>query len=316
MENTQSTSFISFIQSKAKKYVKKADVLLFVLTFAFVLVVHMYMFTNKFLNHDDSLGLLSDSAIALTSGRWFLKAATMLTGYFSSPWLIGVASAVYLGLGAVIASRLFRFKHIFSAALMAFAMVSFPSITATNVYMFTADGYHLALLLSILAAYLIHKEKLWSMLLGVACLTLSLGCYQSNFAVTSAMLIIIVGIDIVDKRWNEKWYGIIITALKYLGCLIAAMACYFIVLNICLTVTGKELVSYKGMDTMGQITISEFINRSIIGYKEFFQFYRDIERPIFHDWFTEVCAIAALLSLITIAWAVIKRKLYQNGSVA
>ena len=312
MESTQSTSVISFMYSKAKKYIKKSDVVLFVLTFTFFLIVHMYMFTNKFLNHDDTLGLLSDSAIALTSGRWFLKAASMISGYFSSPWLIGVVSAVYIGLGVVVVARLFRFKHTFSAALMAFAIVAFPSITATNVYMFTADGYHLSLTLSIIAALLIHKEKWWSMLLGIACLTLSMGCYQSNFAVTSALLIIVVGIDIVDKRWDDKWYGIIITALKYFGCLLAAMACYFIVLNTCLAITGKELVSYKGMDTMGQITVGEFITRSIAGYKGFFDFYRDIERPIFHAWFTEVCAIAAALSLITIAWAVVKRKLYRK----
>ncbi len=312
MEDIQSISVLDDFRSKLKKYISSMDVKIFFLTFAFVLVVHMYMFTNKFLNHDDMIGLLSNCNYALSSGRWFLKPIASITGYFSSSWLIGVVGAVYLSVMCVVATRLFRFKHTFSAALMSFAMVSFPTITATNTYMGTADAYYFALMLSVLAAYMIHKEKLWSMGIGVACLTLSMGCYQSYIAVTSAMLIVIVAIDIVDKRWDDKWYGIIITAAKYLACLVLALVCYFVVLKICLAVTGRELVSYKGMDNMGQISISQFISRAIVGYKEFFGFYRDNTTHTFHTFFTALSALATVLSGITVVWAIVKRKIYRK----
>ncbi len=312
MENENRTSVVSVLYSKIGKIVKRSDVLLFFCTFAFVLVVHMYMFTNKMLNHDDIMDTLGNCAFAVTSGRWFLQPVVSLSGSFSSSWMAGIMGAIYLSVASVAISRLFRFRHVFCSGLMSLALVAFPALASVNAYMFSSDGYMFALMMASVAALLIHKEKWWSMLLGIVCLTLSLGCYQAYFALTCALLLIAVGIDIMDKRWNDKWYGFLITALKYVACLAIAMICYFVVMKIVLAVTGKELVSYKGMDTMGQITIAELISRSVTGYKEFFEFYRDYKNPVFHDFFTVLTVAAVAFSLVTVVWGIVRRRLYRK----
>lgn len=312
METENSKSAVSFIFSKLGKMVKKSDTILFLLTFIFMLLVHMFMFTNKFLNHDDIMDTLGNCNFAITSGRWFLQPVVSLSGSFSGSWMIGVMGSIYMSVAVVAIARLFRFKHVFCSALMSLALVSFPVLASVNAYMFSADGYMFALMMAALSALFIHKEKWWSLLLGIVCLTLSLGCYQAYFALTCSLLLIAVGIDILDRRWNEKWHYFIFTALKYIGCLVAAMVFYFIIMYISLAVTGKELVSYKGMDSMGQLTMRELISRSITGYKAFFEFYRDYKLPVFHDFFTKLCAVSVLLSLVTAIGGIVKRKLYRK----
>ena len=133
-------------------------------------VTHSYAFLNKFTNHDD-LNQMFYASYGAASGRWLLPSVLRLDGNVSMPWLIGVLSLLFLALTACLTVSLLRIRTPLGCGLSAALLVSFPAVTATFGYMFTASGYFFSLFLAVLAAWVACRRGWRGSLLGVILLT-------------------------------------------------------------------------------------------------------------------------------------------------
>ena len=80
---------VDCIAGLCRRSIKKLDIFVFSSTFVLTFMVHMYMFTNKFINHDD-IAYLYHGTNLLSSGRWLLYFTQGISGFTSSPWLNAV----------------------------------------------------------------------------------------------------------------------------------------------------------------------------------------------------------------------------------
>ncbi len=304
------TKPIDSIKLTLKKFITKFDINIFFISFVFSLVVHLFMFTNKMINHDDIDGLYSDCGYGLSSGRWLLHLMTLLTGSFSSNWFDGVIGALFLSLGAMLIIRFLKINHYLPACLASFALVSFPTVASTYSYMFNASQYLFSLFISVLGALLIKKGKVWSMVLGSIAVACAMGCYQSYFCLTAILLVISVIMDLLDGKF-ENAKQLFIRALKYVCFLALGMVLYFVILKLCLWVTGTELVSYKNMDSMGSLTIAQIVERIKNAYLYFGAYYINWN-SIYNKFFPILSLLSLLISFSSFIYLIYKKAIFKK----
>lgn len=162
-------SALLYIKNAVRKHINRFDVFVLTSSFFLTFLVHLYMFTHKFINHDDVGGLYSDCAFGLSSGRWLLHFVTGWNGNFSSSWLNGLAGAFYLAIAVWLVVRLFRVKHRLPALLIALTMISFPTVASTYSYMFCSAQYLFSLAFSVIGACCIYKGSVTPALLQLHC---------------------------------------------------------------------------------------------------------------------------------------------------
>ena len=117
------------------------------------LITHMFLFVNKLPNADAMTSFYFDQNM-VTSGRWFLTVVCGISSYYDLNWVIGILSILYVGVAAVFVSEFFEVKTLSVRVCIGALLVTFPALTATFAYLYTADGYMLAFLLAVLAVYL------------------------------------------------------------------------------------------------------------------------------------------------------------------
>lgn len=210
------------------------------------LATHLFMFTNKFINHDD-LDQMFQIHYGTASGRWLLPAAARLDGEFSVPWLIGVLGVLCLAGTACLTVSLLRIRTPLGCVLTAGLMVSFPVVASTFAYMFTADIYFLSLLLAALGAWAAVRGGWWGSAAGALAITLSLGLYQAYFPVAAVLMVGALLFEVLDGEKTCK--ELFLKGLRLVGILAAGLAAYLVMVRVTTRETG--LVDYQGLDHMG-----------------------------------------------------------------
>ena len=176
--------------TKWKQKITKKDYAVFFMAVVAGFLTHMRVFVSDIPNHDGMSGIHFDQNM-ITSGRWFLRVACGISSDYTLPWLIGVLCVLYLAVTAVLLQRFFRVKHTYTGMLLAAVLVVYPTLASNFAYIFTADGYMLALLLAVLAVFLVERSK-WSFLYGAAALGFSMGIYQAY--ISFAMILAVYGV--------------------------------------------------------------------------------------------------------------------------
>lgn len=233
--------------------VQKRSKIAFFSTFVIGLLVHLYKFTNTLPNHDSLFNFYSSQNI-VGSGRWFLSIACGFSSYFDLPWVNGVLSLLFIALTMVVLVDIFEMKNPILIVLSGAVLVSFPSITETFFFEFTADGYMLAMLLAAVAVYLTHLEETrvsrWG--LSGVCICLSCAIYQAyvSFALVLTLLYFIY--DLLENRHETKAY------LKWIRNQIivyaVSLAAYYVIWKICMKIEGVTVNDYQGISEVGKIS--------------------------------------------------------------
>lgn len=151
---------------------------------------HMYAFSNKLINADETAALFSKGA-TVTSGRWGLELAKLIFPDVSMPWIYGVISLLLLSAAACLIISSFQLKGAVFQALFAAAFVAFPAVTANFCYMFTSSSYALAILLASAAVYLFSLGGRRG-LAGALLLSLSLGIYQAYIGLAASLCVLLL----------------------------------------------------------------------------------------------------------------------------
>ncbi len=210
------------------------------------LIAHLYKFMNYLPNHD-ALFFVSTNANGLASGRWFLDAACILSSSFDLPWLTGLLALLWVGLTAVIIADIYQIENPFVLILTGGLLVSFPCITNTFFYEFTADGYMLAMLLAAAAVRfsLIGDRKLSHTLISVLCICLSCGIYQAyvSFALLLAVcyFVWIMLSQTCELKQMYRWIG------RQVMIYVAGLGLYWLIWKICLAATHTLVNDYQGI---------------------------------------------------------------------
>ena len=246
---------------KWKQKITKQDIYTFFTAVVVGFLTHMRVFLSDIPNHDGMSSIYFDQNM-ITSGRWFLRVACGISSDYTLPWMIGVLCVLYLALTTVLMQRFFKVKHVYTSMLMAAVLVSYPTLASNFAYIFTADGYMMALLLAVLAVLLVECSK-WGFVLGAIALGFSMGIYQAYISFTMILAVYAVcrvwffGKDLKEK-WNVTWRYI---AMGGLGAVI-----YFVMLQVLLFVQNTSLSGYQGIGEGNSKPLIETIVRI---YKDF-----------------------------------------------
>ena len=275
----------------------------FLTVFVLGLLIHFPVMAGDYPNHDGLASMYFDQNM-ITSGRWFLTVACGFSSYFSLPWVTGLMSLAFLGVGAAALIEFLEIKNEPVVFLISGLLVSFPALASTYAYLYTADGYSLALCLVFLAAAFTKKRK-WGFVPGGICLALSMGTYQSYlpFAIALSMygcLIALPEENTVKKKVNN--------ILRYLYMGLTGLGLYYVILQILLKIQGKELDTYQGINGMaagGGISFGEKL-RGV--YQDFFAF--TVNGNVLYN---NMISFAALVVLAAITALLFLRFIRRNG---
>ncbi|MCQ2517842.1 MAG: glucosyltransferase domain-containing protein [Lachnospiraceae bacterium] len=271
------------------------------------LLTHMYLFTNKFPNADAMTNFWFDQNM-VTSGRWFLGIACSISSYYDLNWIIGILSILFLAVSTVLLCEFFDIRNKLAMVLTGCIIVTFPAVTATFAYLYTADGYMIGFALAILAALLTKKYK-WGFIPGGVCLAFSMGIYQAYLPATILLGMFMIVIMAAD---SEPVKEILLFAGRYLSMGVIGGILYFVILKICLALQGKVLDTYQGINNMGKVSLSNLPKMIYNTYYDFAAFALK-GRIFFRDGFSLVIVVLlGVVVLSALVYAAVKSKAYTK----
>lgn len=265
------SEILTFYHNKIKKSWRLA----FCSAFVLGLLVHLYKFTNLLPNADALYNFYSSQNMA-ASGRWFLSIACGFGSYFDLPWVNGILSLVFMGLTAAMVAEVFRMENPVLIVLSGGLLVSFPAITATMAYEFTADGYMLAMALAALSVCLsgmefIEKQHWKRLVLSGLCICLACGIYQAYVSFAFVLAVCYFMTELLENRREEKQYWKWIGAqILIYGC---ALAGYYLIWKCSLHVQGFTASSYQGIDRVGVMGAGDIISAFVRIAGDFVRFF-------------------------------------------
>lgn len=294
--------------------IKREWKLAFLSCFLAGLLVHMPMLLADIPNHDGLDSMYFDQNM-ITSGRWFLTVACGFSSYYTIPWLIGLLGLVFLGLTAAVICELLEVRKGWAVILCSSLLAVFPALASTFAYVYTLDGYMLAMLLAASAVLFTAKYRR-GFVPGAVCLSFSLGIYQGylSFAMILSVFAVWKTLDKAAEFGREKhgWTAI----FRYLAMGILGAVLYYVILQILLRIQGKALVSYQGIDTMAGGAQGGGLFQGIFRmYRDFFSFTLK-GNVLFQNVFSGAAiGSLALLAGITAVLRIRGRKYWKNPGI-
>lgn len=288
----------------------------FLSAFLMGLLIHMPVLLSDIPNHDGLASMYFDQNM-ITSGRWFLMVACGFSSFYTVPWVIGLLGLLFLSVAAAAVCDLLEVRKSWAIVGVSGLLVAFPALASTFAYVFTLDGYMLALLLAVLAV-LFTKKYRFGFLPGGVCLAFSLGTYQGYLAF--AMILSVFSILMIFGRErtageNHPLRTCFLEAMRYLYMGVIGAVLYYVVLQVLLKIQGKELDTYQGINGMsgiGQGGLPSSLRRM---YADFVQFTFG-GNVLFRNGFAlAACVLLAIAAAATVLWLAGRRKWWKNPAI-
>lgn len=244
------SSILTWYKDKCKMQWKTA----FIATFVIGLLTHAYKFLNFLPNHDSFLNIYHSQNM-VASGRWFLSIACGLSSFYDLPWIIGLFTLILAAVTMVIITEFFKTDNPILIIICSALLITYPAITNTLYYSYTADGYMLAMAFAALSAYLMRFGQSNKLLLLVSslCLCLTCGIYQAY--VSFALVLILCGFikDLIENNRTAKEYFCWI--FSRIGLIAVGLAAYYIIWQLCMRVQNTTATDYQGISDIGNIDL-------------------------------------------------------------
>ena len=267
----------------------------------FGLFAHGMGLFNK-LSHQDDIANLFGYGATITSGRWMLHLLSWMegllfgTGNTSLPLYNGILSILCVGVVCALLVDLLRIRSLVYCVLLGSLLVAFPTMAALFSYMFTSHPYMIGLTMMGLAAYLICREgPWWAKLLATGLGGASIGVYQAFLPVLLSVILIY---DFMSLRAEEKNGDFLKRAAIQILCVAGVMAVYFAGNRFFLWKFNLQLSSYQGIDQMGRMTLSTFLQRCGKACALFFRPVRNEEADMYPGTLYAVYYVLLAASLV------------------
>ena len=240
-------------------------------------IIHLYAFSNLLINHDGIVSLWSENE-HLASGRWALHFFSCFSGSYELPVVIGLLSILALAVSAGLTVRVLRLTHPVAIVLTAGLLVSFPVTACIFSYLFTADAYFIALLLTSLTAYVAQyidaagkrSTRLVLVLISAVCLAVSSGIYQAFIGYAVGLLLFDCILRLLERAPVRQ---VIKTGVRYLLIILLGLVLYVIVLQILLRVRHVELTTYRNMDQAFSFSPRAYLAAIPSIYRDFWRYF-------------------------------------------
>lgn len=280
--------------------------------FAFIAVFlvgffsHFLVITGDFPNHD-GLDSIYSAQNMISSGRWFLSIACGISSYFTLPWVIGLFSLLYLAFTAALLVDLLQINSKLGGFLTGALLVSFPALTSTFAYMFTADGYMLSLFLSVLAVYITKQYKYGFLPAGVI-LACSMGGYQAYVSIAMVLsLVLIYQILLHDNITKIQKFQKIV---RYGMTGVIGMSLYLVIQKAAQIIFSVELNQYQGISEVRPAASKNFLQIIYQSYYDFVSF--TLKQKVFAGtWFMK--SLYVILLILCILYFVKNHKKYLRS---
>lgn len=287
--------------------IQKQEKYAFIAAIITAFVAYGYRIANNFLTYDSMWNLYSDQNM-ISSGRQFLMYACKISSDYNLPWLNGLLAFFYLAVTAIVLVRLFDVKSNVAAALVGAIVASFPSVSNVFAYMFTVDGYMLAVLLATIAVYLATKYK-YGFIPAAILVCFSIGIYQAYFAYAMVLIIAVVLLDLIYEDDIKK---ILFRILRYGITVVGGYILYLVSLKIMLSVQGESLSGYQGSDKV----ISGASFDLIVGIKTAYRSFKEFvmyQNVLTTTWPMKIAFVGiALLGAFGVVYAFVQKKRYKD----
>ena len=241
------------------KKLKKPEYIAAISGFFFGVLVHLFGLVNIIHNSDDISVQPTGYGTGTASGRWFL---TFLGDFlkkqklnYNLPVVNGLLFLALLAVSAGVLVAIFRIKDRQLASLLGIIFVSFPTACSTLLYRYTPHFYGLAILLAVLAVYILPKYRYWGLILSAIFTALSLGIYQAYLPLTASVFVLCLCKQVLEEELPFK-------TVLHRGCyaclsMILGLGIYFVCTKVSLYIADLELKSYQGINEMGQLSLRE-----------------------------------------------------------
>lgn len=248
-----------------------------VYTYLCGLAAHGVMMFNKLSWYSDlARGLHStDTKKLIAMGRWMrMLIAKLIDRGFggispSLPLFHGLVCLFLIATSACLIARIFDIREKPMQFALSGLMVTFPVVTSTFAFMFTAPHYLFALFLAVAAVYAASgRMGPVRFLIGTACLFCSLGIYQSYFPVAVSLFVVLLILRIAEGRL-DTFSAILKTGLYYLGICVCGIGVYFVIWKVTQKLFGDPVTSYQGISTMGTSKLGYYWKAIVTTYKRF-----------------------------------------------
>ena len=246
-------------------------------TYCYGIAAHGIMMFNKISWHDDlALGRLLSFETATGLGRWFRAVlayvvAVMMNGTnLSLPLFHGLVSIFFIALSVFILIQIFHIESVWFQSILCGLFVTYPVVTGTFGFMFTAPYYFFALFLAVFAVYfeLLRNDTL-SFAASSICICLSLGIYQAYFSVAVSCFVIIMITGIVDDSL-ESIKSIFLQGIRYILICVFGLVEYYIIWKVFLKIFNISVNSHQGFNRIGLSGIGNYIKGIGRAYSIFF----------------------------------------------
>ena len=224
------------VSAAAKKYALPVAASL-----VFGFMAHMYAFTNKLLNADETAALFSKGA-TLTSGRWGLELTKLVFPDVSMPWIYGVISLLLVTAAVCFIISAFGINKKLTQVLLCGAVMAFPAMTGNFCYMFTSASYSLAIFMAVLAVYLFTQGGKVKCTAGCIALAFTLGIYQAYISLAASFCVVLLIKELMADDASPK--AVLLRGVKLLGMLALSLALYFLITLIVESVLGTGYQEY------------------------------------------------------------------------
>lgn len=296
---------MEFAIQKWYKRITSKDKMIFGVTFICTLLTHAFKLLNFLPNHDGLYSFYSKQDVIL-SGRWVLKYAAGLSSYFDTQWLNGLLAVFYIAIAAIFVVKVLDIKNSFLACMAGVVLGIYPSVASTFAYLYTADAYYLAMLLAVLAAWLMTMNDWKKRLAGSVALGVSMGIYQAYLS----FCIVLLMLWLIKKCFiEEKAIGRYIVNFLYSGVLGGLVY----VLGLYIRLNGRSLSSYQGIDNSTLIRpLSDYINSFCESWVELIQLFAqtDVFTNVYIAVIVGAIWLAVLAMLVIRSMALIKERNY------
>lgn len=276
------------------------------------LLIHIYKFTNTLPNHDSVYNYYSDQNV-VGSGRWLLSIACGFSSYFDLPWVNGLLSIIFIAATATVIVKLFDIKNYVLIIITSGLLVSFPAITETFFFGFTADGYMLAMFLAALAVYFsrIADKKIIHTVLSACFVCMTCAIYQAYVSFALVLAVCYFMWELLKNKNTIKEY--LHWIYKQIVIYIAGLGTYFIIWKLCLAIQGVQVNHIHGIDKVGQVSFElliQGVKNTIRSLMLFFLEWNVLE----HGWtlYGILNVIFLIFLIMAIVTAIISSKLYMR----
>lgn len=277
-------------------------------TVIFMLINHLYLFTNLLLNNDTvNVGISGDSfEHCISFGRWFQWVMNAFSSRGVPPIVNGFLSLIYIAVSIFLLIEIFQIEEPAAIICLSAAFSSFPVLACDFLYWYNADTTWLALLLSVLSVYLIRKDFKRNFVPAVILLTLSCGIYQVFWCFAIGLLFVSLLWDFLLSCDIQKYFK---QGCIYLLSLICSIILYAIITKLLQNITNIAASSYKGLDQAGKFNSIRELYWAVKGaYTSFFSFYFTERTFTISKWIIIANTLCFLFIIAGISYLIFSRK--------